>query len=202
MFQFKLTTLLILVVLLSGFNSQTDRPRVVKWVINKGGSLKVGGSTNVNNFTCVITSYNRPDTLVFYKENNSQPIKMNGFMTLDVQHFDCNNPVMTADLRKTLKAKDFPKLIIRFTNLSRYPDYHEKSDVVKGTVTIELAGVTKYFTIDYKFTSNGENSLFLTGRRRIYFSDFQIVPPRKIGGMIQTKDELNIEFNLRVNTLN
>lgn len=199
MFQLK-PILLILMILLSGFGSQNDRPRVVKWVINKGGSLKVGGSTNVNNFTCVITSYSRPDTLVFYRGSTSQPVKIDGLMTLDVQQFDCHNPVMTGDLRKTLKMKEFPKLIIRFVNLSRYPECSERPEAVKGMVTIELAGVTKYYTIDYKFTREGPNSLSLTGRRQIYFSDFQIVPPRKIGGMIQTNDELNIEFNLRVNT--
>jgi hypothetical protein len=179
---------------------QTNNPHLIKWVINNGCSLKVGGSTNVNKFSCVIRNYNKPDTLIFYKGPSSQPIKMEGTLTLDVQNFDCHNPVMTGDLRKTLKAKEFPHLIVRFKSLSKYPDLNNKADAIKGIVSIELAGVTKQFTIDYKFIHNGRDSLVLTGNRQINFSDFNIVPPTKIGGMIRTNDELDIEFNLCVKT--
>jgi hypothetical protein len=197
MYPFK-PILFILLFSLSGFQIQTNDPHLVKWVINKGCSLKVGGSTNVNKFSCVIHNYNKPDTLIFHKSSPSQPIKMAGLLTLDVQNFDCHNPVMTGDLRKTLKAKEFPHLIIRFMSLSSYPDYNNKTDAVKGIVTIELAGVRKQFAVDYKFIYDGPNSLVLTGRRQINFSDFNIVPPTKIGGMIRTNDELSIEFNLCV----
>lgn len=197
MYPFKLI-LFILLFSLSGFQIQTKDSHFVKWVINKGCSLKVGGSTNVNKFSCVIHNYNKPDTLTFHKSPLSQPIKMGGSMMLNVQNFDCHNPVMTGDLRKTLKAKEFPHLIIRFISLSKYPDYQDKTAAVKGVVTIELAGATKQFDVDYKFIYDGPNSLVLTGRREINFSDFNIVPPTKIGGMIRTNDQLSIEFNLCV----
>ncbi len=41
----------------------------------------------------------------------------------------------------------------------------------------------------------------LKGVREIKFSDFKIVPPRKVGGMIQTSDILNAEFNLALQLL-
>lgn len=195
------STLFILFFLLSGFNIQTNNPHIVKWVINKGCSLTVGGSTNVNKFSCVIRNYNNPDTLTFYKGKSSQPVKMAGLLKLDVRNFDCHNPVMTGDLRKTLKTKEFPHLLIRFISLNRYPQYKDQSDLVKGIVTIELAGVTKHFTIDYKFTHDEAGSIILTGKRRLFFSDFNLVPPSKIGGMIKTNNELSIEFNLCVKTI-
>lgn len=195
------SVLLFLVVVLSSFTIQPNKPHLSKWVINNECSLKVGGSTNVNKFNCAITNYRRPDTLTFYKGNGSEPVKISGFLALDVDKFDCQNPVMTSDLRKTLKAKAFPKLIIRFINLSKYPDYND-GDQVKGLVTIELAGVTKRFDVDYRVIPAKNNSLTLIGTRQVKFSDFNIVPPRKIGGMIQTNNELNVEFNLKVKVLN
>jgi len=107
---------------------------------------------------------------------------------------------MTADLRKTLKVKEFPKLIIRFINLSRYPDFNNPSDI-KGMVTIELAGTAKQFEVNYRFIPDGTKSLTLIGSRAIKFSDFNIVPPRKIGGLIQTNNDLNVEFNLQLKVL-
>jgi len=193
--------LIVFIVVLSGFNLSDSRPYLTKWVISKGGSLKVGGSTNVNKFSCVIANYSRPDTLTFYKGAPAEAIKINGEMKLDVQNFDCHNPVMTSDLRKTLKSKEFPKLTIRFLNLSRYPK-NNKEEAVTGGVTIELAGVTKRFDVDYRFIPEGPHSAILIGTRQVNFSDFNIVPPRKIGGMIKTNNELNVEFNLKVRVLN
>lgn len=192
--------LLVLIVLFSGF-SRHNKPYLSKWVISKGCSLKVGGSTNVNKFTCVIADYYRPDTLTFYKGSASEAIRITGVMKLDVQTFDCHNPVMTGDLRKTLKSKEFPKLTIQFISLSRYPNY-DRNDAVKGAVNIELAGVNKRFEVDYQFKPESANSATLIGTRKINFSDFNLVPPRKIGGMIQTNDELNVEFRLNVRVLN
>lgn len=189
--------LLVFMVLLSGFNLHDTRPALTKWVISKGCSLKVGGSTNVNKFSCVIADYYKPDTLTFHKGTPMEAIKISGVLKLDVQHFDCHNPVMTSDLRKTLKAKQFPKLTIQFINLSRYPD-KDMEDALKGAVNIQLAGVTRRFEVNYRFIPNGTNSATLIGTRKINFSDFNLVPPRKIGGMIKTNDELSVEFNLKV----
>lgn len=189
--------LLFLFLFLSSFNLSKSKPYFVKWVINKECSLKVGGSTNINKFTCVIANYYKPDTLTFYEANGSEPLKISGLLKLDVQNFDCYNPMMTKDLRKTLKAKEYPNLIIRFINLNRYPDGNQTA-AVKGLVNIELAGVTKSFDVDYKFTHSSNNFLTLVGTRNINFSDFGLTPPRKLGGMIQTNDKLSVEFNLNV----
>jgi hypothetical protein len=171
-----------------------------RWVIINGCSLKVDGSTNVNNFSCAISNYNKPDTILVTR--NVSPVLLNGNIQLDVQNFDCHNGIMTADLRKTLKAKEFPKLVIRFLNISRYPDADARQAVTKGAVFIELAGVSRRFDVDYKVVSADNNYINLVGSRVVNFSDFNLTPPRKLGGMIRTKNELSVEFNLRLKVLN
>lgn len=190
-----------MLILFSAFNSQMNKPQITKWVIMKGGSLRVDGSTNVNKFTCLIANYANPDTLYLYKYANKETFPISGSLILDVRNFDCHHPIMTSDLRKTLKAKEFPKLTIRFINLNRYPDLDLKPDLIKGIVAIELAGVTRRLEVDYKFLSGGEKVVNLIGTRQINFSDFNIIPPRKIGGMIQTNNELNVVFNLRMKVI-
>jgi len=123
-------------------------------------------------------------------------------MILDVNAFDCHNPIMTKDLRKTLKVAKFPKLTIKFISLNEYPGISEKENIIKGVVAISIAGVTKRFPIDYKCTPAGSSSITLVGNKQINFSDFDIVPPRKLGGMIQTNDALAVEFILKMTKLN
>ncbi|MCX2452320.1 YceI family protein [Pedobacter sp. PLR] len=173
-----------------------------KWILTKQCTLKVNGKTNVNKFSCVIPEYAQADTLMFYRGNKDEPLKITGGMVLDIQNFDCKNAMMTNDLRKTLKAKVHPKIKIRFLNLSRYPEPSIKENTIKGTVTIELAGTVKRFDVDYKYIMNGDNELRLIGTKQVNFSDFNIEPPRKLGGMIKTNNELNVEFILNLKTLN
>ncbi len=196
---------MILMISFSGLISLSflDAPKVTRWVISKNGSLQVKGSTNVNTFSCVISNYATPDTITVVKiKPNDTSISLNGEIGLNVQSFDCHHPMMTADLRKTLKAKEFPKLYIRFINLSRLPVLLTQQELIKGWVEIELANKTKLIQVDYKIYKDAQKTIHLIGNRNVNFTDFNLVPPRKLGGMIQTNNLLNIEFHLQLKNLN
>ena len=169
-----------------------------RWVISSGCFLKVNGSTNINKFSCVIANYNRPDTITVVSGNN-QPIKLMGNIQLDVQNFDCHNSIMTADLRKTLKYREHPKLMIFFVNMNQYPEPGRWG--LKGSVLIVLAGISKHFDIDYKLVAAERGMITLEGSRTVKFSDFNLTPPRKLGGMIRTENELDVVFNLKLKVL-
>jgi hypothetical protein len=192
--------LLYLFIIISGFNFQGNKVVITKWVIISGCSLKVDGSTNINNFSCAILNYSNPDTIIVARSGNL-PVRLNGNIQLDVQHFDCYNPIMTADLRKTLKVKQYPKVVISFLSMDKYPEVNPKQVVTKGLVEIELAGVTKRFEVNYKIVAAGNAYISFVGSRTVNFSDFNISPPRKLGGMIKTNNELSVEFNLRMKVL-
>jgi hypothetical protein len=177
---------------------QGNRSTLTKWVIMSGCYLKVDGSTNINKFSCAISNYCIPDTILVAR--NNKPVSLNGSIRLDVQNFDCHNGIMTADLRKTLKASTFPKLTIHFLSITKYPELAGK-EIIKGWVNIELAGVTKQFDVDYTVISADKTVINLVGTRRVNFSDFSITPPRKLGGMIRTNNELDVMFNIRMKVL-
>jgi hypothetical protein len=191
--------LLFLLFFLPFFSATNAVAQTVNWVITNGCWLKVDGSTNINIFSCAIINYGKPDTISI--NTNHTPIQLSGCMQLDVQNFDCHNPVMTLDLRKTLKAKQFPKLIIRFQSLNHYPASSKQQGIIKGFVTIELAGVSKRYEVDYKVVVAESNYINLEGSRKVNFSDFNLEPPRKVGGMIRTNNELSVVFNLRMKVI-
>lgn len=196
-----LKVFLVPFLLLQGFDMPADKLRPTRWLITKGCILKVDGTTNVNKFSCVISNNFSPDTLTFFRSGEVESAKMTGSLKLDIREFNCNNKVMTADLRKTLKSTEFPRMQIRFISLSQYPESSTRPYPVKGIVSIELAGVTRNYIVAYMVMPAGKNALFLKGVREINFSDFDITPPRKIGGMIQTSDKLTAEFSLSLQEL-
>ena len=169
----------------------------IKWVVLNNGSLHVNGSTNINNFSCIVSDERPFDTLTCLI-NKDASVTMNGEISLDLMGFDCHNPMMTADLRKTLKAKEYPKMRIQFLSLNKYPEMKSSQEVINGQVKIELSGVTKSYEVNYKFYMDDKKVLQLVGNRKVNFSDFNLTPPRKLGGIIRVNDVLDVEFNLRI----
>lgn len=187
------TTLALLCLVL--FAAFDQGARKTKWVILKDCSVKVNGSTNVNKFSCSINGYPNADTLLF-NNNAAMPLAMAGTLSLSVNSFDCQNAMMTSDLRKTLKAKEYPALRISFVSLEKYPALNAGQEHIKGIVNIELAGAVKRTEVQYVISADQQKTIHLIGTQTIRFSDFNLTPPRKLGGMIKANNELDVEFRM------
>lgn len=170
-----------------------------RWVVNENSNLVVNGTTNINKFSCEIPNYDQTDTLVMVKENRN--IALTGNIGLKIESFDCHNKMMTRDLRKTLKENEFPRLYIRFLSLSEFPQLAAEPKPITGWVIIELAGTSKRVEVNYQVYIDEKKIIHLLGSRNINFSDFNLVPPRKLGGMIKTNDLLNVIFHLKMKAI-
>ncbi|MDP1844786.1 MAG: YceI family protein [Sediminibacterium sp.] len=186
---------ILLLITLTGFYPPENK---AVWIVMQGSSLTVNGSTNINTFQCDIANYNQPDTLTCLKNTpKGMVLAMSGKLNLSIEAFDCHNRMMTSDLRKTLKAKDFPILSVKFITLNGFPDFKNPTKIT-GLVDIGLAGVIKRFEINYLFSGDDKKQVYLKGDQRIHFSDFNLKPPSKLGGVIKAKDELLVEFKLNL----
>lgn len=174
---------------------------VRRWLISKNSSLSVNGSTNVNKFSCVIPTYDQIDTLTLSKNKAKTEVVLSGTIGLSISSFDCHNSGMTKQLQKTLNEKQFPVLYIKFLSLNKMPDLTDKKEAITGFVEIEIAGVSKHLEVHYQLTQADQKNIHLLGSREINFSDFNLVPPRKLGGMIKTKDQLNVDFQLNMKVM-
>ena len=125
---------------------------------------------------------------------------MKGNLSLNVEGFDCHNAMMTKDLRKTLNMQSFPRLSIRFLSLNNFEETKATQNLA-GWVEIEIAGVARKFDVNYQYRLIDGKTVQLKGIRAINFSDFNLLPPRKLGGMIKANDRLDVEFQLIMKTL-
>lgn len=170
-------------------------PTVIKWIIEKNSTLRVDGESNVNSFTCNITEYAKVDTLVCFNDP-LQPIILSGKIEMDILSFNCHSNMITKDMRKTLKAEEYPKMFIRFISLQKMPGLLAKTELIKGLLEVELAGVKKTFELSYSFSKASAGSIQLNGTRTFYFSDFKLSPPTKLAGLIKIKDDFVVNFQL------
>lgn len=172
----------------------------IKWVIQKTSSLNIAGHTNVNSFACAVNQYTRPDTItcIYNKDQRSAGITLKGSLLIDVDAFDCHNRPMTSELKKTLKQPQYPYLKIAFLSLEKMPDPQSRNESVKGWVNIEMAGVCKRFEINYELMVKNDACIELIGCRTFCFSDFDLEPPQKMGGVIRVKNEIDVQFHLYI----
>lgn len=198
----KLRILPLLFIISSlGFSGmqRTGLTETHKWVVTKNSNLSVQGSTNLNKFRCDITGYSKTDTISI--KSFEHIVSFSGAVSLDVANFNCHNPVMTKELRKTLQSHTYPDLQIHFISLSSFPELNVKVACITGLVDITIAGKCKRYNIDYELSMDAPNVIHLNGKRDIKFSDFNLKPPKKVGGMITAKDKLIVAFNLNLRSI-
>jgi len=204
MFHKNIYLIWLLVLPLSGFWASAQSklpPDTKKWVVSENSTLSVNGTTNINKFSCDILAYDQTDTLLVTRNKTNKEIALSGIVNLGIESFDCHNIMMTHDLRKTLKAKQFPKLRIRFLSLNKLPNLTLQPELITGLVNIELAGASKRFEVNYHIYVDGQNVIHLLGLRDINFTDFNLEPPTKLGGMIRTEDKLVVNFHLKIKAI-
>jgi len=56
---------------------------------------------------------------------------------------------------------------------------------------VKMMTVSKKYPVEFTSYNNS-----LVGNKRLRFSDFNIIPPKKMGGMVCVKDELHLVFIL------
>jgi hypothetical protein len=167
-----------------------------RWVVEKNSSLNIQGETNINSFECNVTEYLRPDTLVYSKNEATKKLSfMNSSLIIDIRRFDCHNKFITEDLRSALKADENPNLKILFLTIDQFAN-DCSNQVVKGIVDIELARVVKRCEINYTVKTLPGNRIQINGSHIFSFSDFNLKAPKKLAGLIRTRDQIKVNFRL------
>ena len=169
---------------------------LARWVVERNSSLNIQGETNINSFQCDVTEYLRADTLFYWTNDASRKLNFtNSSLSIEVKRFDCHNKFISEDFRTALKADKNPNLKITFISMDQFsPNCNNQQ--VRGIVDIELAHVIKRSEIIYTAKSLTGNRIQLTGNHLFQFSDFNLKPPRKLAGLIRTKDQIKVSFQL------
>ena len=141
--------------------------------------LQINGSTNVKKFQCVNKKF-KAETGVYTFTERSLPN-----IILKVNEFDFGNKIMTKDFQKILNSKKYPNMIIKFINFTKV----QKNYI--AVVEVKMMNQSKRYNVEFEIENNK-----LIGRKNVRFSDFNNIPPKKMGGMIVVKDDLDLTFSL------
>ena len=141
--------------------------------------VQINGYTNVNTFKCINKTFTTPQNSFTTQLPN---------LSLKIKDFDCRNKAMTADFQKTLSATEYPFLNIKFLS------FKKNNNSYTALIEVRMMGKSRTYQVNF----NQENGKYL-GERKVKFSSFDIQPPKKMGGMIVVKDDLDLVFAIAAN---
>ncbi|PZR22063.1 MAG: hypothetical protein DI539_06300 [Flavobacterium psychrophilum] len=156
---------------------------------NPGGSIiilkqafTIEGATSVGDFNCTYQLEQRDTVHVGKTASGDDSI----LYIIPSDAFGCHNFLLNRDFRKTIKAKEFKDIRVEMCRL-RKDNHHYMCDL-----KLKLAGKEKmYEKTSLKTTANG-----VTGTLVVQFSEFDLTPPKKFGGLVKVKEEIKISVNL------
>lgn len=169
--------------------------------MDSSSKLVIYGDTNLNRFTCETDCFEKIDTLEYQLDERACDI----FFTqtqirVPVKSFSCGSELITKDFWETLNAEKYPTMTVHFLNLRDFSTA-KNGDLVRGEVAIVLAGVQKTYHVQYLLQRHSHDYFSLVGKQSVCFTDFQLKAPRKMMGLIQVQENLEVEFFMKLKVL-
>lgn len=188
--------LILLLMMFPVVDTISSAETIKVWAVGKESKVSILGSSNVNTFAFDVKEYNGKDTLIaIQKQKQVAVFFRKGILRIPVEDFKNGNPMLTRDFKKTIKAKNFPEIIMNFRNLNFLPEPGAQNQKVNAEVEIVVAGKNKIFQFPLVASRLG-NTIYVKGDEKMNFSDFGLVPPNKVLGFINVNNELSIHFQL------
>ena len=156
--------------------------------------LTINGDTNINAFECTFnTKYLKESHNLFYSQTNSTINFTGAILVLDTDGFDCRSKAINKDFQDLIKSDEYPEINLELSQV-------KVVSPTKGiaTVCITIAGKQKFYDVFINL-ENGEISHY-QGVLELDINDFNLEPPKKLFGIIKVKDDIQINFDLRVKT--
>ena len=154
--------------------------------------LTITGDTNINTFLCNFNTALIPHNKNLRCTVNKAEISFeNAKLRLEDQGFDCGNKSINRDFQKLIQSDKYPEIILEIKKL-----YFKTSNHAKAEVIISIAGKHKKYKIPVEIINSPTPRY--KGNLQLNINDFELTPPKKIFGLIEVKEDIEINFNLIV----
>ncbi len=169
--------------------------QTINLAIRQESSLIIEGKSNVNEFNCrLATVANVRDVNVNYHLYPDSIVFEDTKIEFPINDFICDNQTMTRDFRELLKSEAYPTIDLT----ARVAAIHQLDNTGETQANIELkiAGTSKTIRTGFYDVSYDSDRIQFSGFQHLKLSDFDLDPPRYLFGIIEVKDEINIDLQI------
>ncbi len=199
------TLCIILILLAPQLYAAEDRPETpaggernyIMYSVSKNSWTSLSGTTNINSFECVSEiGMSNGVILTDSEPGDERIIFSDAHLLMNVNSFDCKNPLINRDMYKALGGDQDSRIEVRLLeanfsegNLSSLSG----NFIADAIITINGKSNTIELMIDW-YRSEAMEYHF-EGRAEIAMSEFGINPPSPAMGLIKVNDMITVHFN-------
>lgn len=145
-------------------------------------AFTIEGSTSVGDFSCTYELDQRDTVKIYSLPTESTSVAY----TIPSSSFECYNFLLNRDFKKTIKAKEHKEIKVKLSG------FRKKGNYYLCNLELQLAGKDKLYE-DTLLKILGKE---LTGSLVVKFPDFDLTPPKKLGGLVKVKEDIKISVAL------
>jgi hypothetical protein len=172
------------------------------FVADSDSRLWIEGRSNINQFDCIANEYSGQaivtNTAVTKNENTEFRNELDINVEILVDGFECGRNRMNRDLKDALKSDQYPKIIFEYEDaeILSIPEYESDSYrmLVSGDLTV--AGVTRRIEFETNGLYRNDGRMEAMGKKEIKMTDYNVVPPSGLFGLVKAQDELTVHFDI------
>lgn len=168
------------------------------WVIKNESQITIQGSTNIGGYSCSLEKVYSDEPLAYSRTDDMLRFKANR-LALPVKEFECNNFLIDNDFQELLKAKEHKNIYVEILELEN-PDGASNGRVF-GKVKIIIMNNEKVYRIPFQTKRSDNKNFSLNGKVNLVVSDFNLVPPKRFGGIIKIDETISVNFQLKLQEL-
>ncbi|MEY3368475.1 MAG: hypothetical protein RI973_1630 [Bacteroidota bacterium] len=174
------------------------------YLISRNSKLTLEGKTNVNIFSCNCTESFAPQAFSFREDGNETTglVFQRTGLKLSVKNLDCGNKLMNKDLQKALNADNHPYIQIELLKIKedqcKRPQGYQDWVKIKALTRLTINGQCNDYWIDILARKTSSHHFRFIGSKKIQMTQFGVIPPTAMMGMVKVEDEIKIKLDLEV----
>lgn len=181
-----------MLLLMNAFSFAQNNYTPTKIEVLPSSELSITGDTNINTFECDFnTSYTQEAQNIFFSKDQTEIFFTGALLKLNTEGFDCGSKPINKDFHALIQSDEYPEILLE---VNRVKIKSESKGV--ANVCITIAGHQKFYDVPV-IIRNGTVINF-EGKLSLNINDFNLEPPKKLFGMIQVKDDIQINFDLKI----
>lgn len=174
----------------------------ITYIPDATSRLWIEGRSNINEFECQANQYFGEATLI--DNDNQIEFQLDDqervFLQVEIRvdGFECGKNRMNKDLQVALKSSEFPEITFMFDSaeILEMPSDHDQAFELEVRGLLTVAGNTREIRFNTRAYFLESHKVRAIGKTTIKMSDFDVVPPTALMGLIKADDELSVNFDL------
>jgi len=168
----------------------------VALVLRAESRLWLEGDSNVRRWSCAAEEL-LPELTIERPAPDAPPARVHqALVRVPIGSIECGIGRMNENLRSALRAGEHPEIRFEVTGARFTPTGARGRLAVSTTGKLTVAGVTRDLALEVVGTDTGDGALRITGEVGIRMTDFGVSPPTAMLGLIRTKNDVRIRFDL------